>query len=64
MGPLRKRTVKHAKNGLGYGTLPYDFNVVREDRARDEFFYMLREQLGLALTPEQRDISMLVVHSM
>jgi uncharacterized protein (TIGR03435 family) len=42
----------------------YDFNVVREDRARDEFFDMLREQLGLALTPEQRDIPMLVVRSM
>jgi uncharacterized protein (TIGR03435 family) len=42
----------------------YDFNVVREDRARDEFFDMLREQLGLALTPDQRDIPMLVVRSM
>jgi uncharacterized protein (TIGR03435 family) len=42
----------------------YDFNVVRGDRTRDEFFDMLREQLGLALTPEQRDVPMLVVRSM
>jgi uncharacterized protein (TIGR03435 family) len=42
----------------------YDFNVVRGDRTRDEFFDVLREQLGLAFTPEQRDVSMLVVRSM
>jgi len=42
----------------------YDFNVVRGDRKRDEFFDLLREQLGLALTPEQRDVPMLVVRSM
>jgi len=41
----------------------YDFNVVRGDRTRDEFFDMLREQLGLAVTPEQRDVPMLVVRS-
>jgi uncharacterized protein (TIGR03435 family) len=41
----------------------YDFNVVRGDRTRDEFFDMLREQLGLALTPERRDVPMLVVRS-
>jgi len=41
----------------------YDFNVVRGDRTRDEFFDMLREQLGLAVTPEQRDLPMLVVRS-
>ena len=42
----------------------YDFNVVRGDRTRDGFFDMLREQLGLALTPEKRDVPMLVVRSM
>jgi uncharacterized protein (TIGR03435 family) len=42
----------------------FDFHVVRGDRTRDEFFEMLREQLGLAFTPEQRDIRMLVVSSM
>lgn len=41
----------------------YDFNVVTGDRTRDEFFDMLREQLGLAVTPEQRDVPMLVVRS-
>jgi uncharacterized protein (TIGR03435 family) len=41
----------------------YDFNVVRGDRTGDEFFDMLREHLGLAVTPEQRDIPMLVVRS-
>jgi len=41
----------------------YDFNVIRGDRSRDEFFDMLREQLGLALTPEYRDVPMLVVRS-
>lgn len=41
----------------------YDFNVVRGDRSRDEFFDMLREQLGLAVTPERRDVPMLVVRS-
>jgi uncharacterized protein (TIGR03435 family) len=42
----------------------YDFNAVRGDRTRDEFFDLLREQLGLALTPQQRDVPMLVVRSM
>jgi uncharacterized protein (TIGR03435 family) len=42
----------------------YDFNVVRGDRTRDGFFDMLREQLGLAFTPEQRDVPMLVVRTM
>ena len=41
----------------------YDFEVARGDRTRDEFFDMLREQLGLAVTPEQRDVTMLVVRS-
>ena len=41
----------------------YDFNVIRGDRSRDQFFDMLREQLGLAVTPEQRDVPMLVVLS-
>lgn len=41
----------------------YDFNVVRGDRTRDEFFDMLRERLGLAVTLEQRDVPMLVVRS-
>lgn len=41
----------------------YDFKVVRGDRTRDEFFDMLREQLGLRITPEQRDVTMLVVRS-
>jgi uncharacterized protein (TIGR03435 family) len=41
----------------------YDFNVVRGDRTRDGFFDMLREQLGLAFTPERRDLPMLVVRS-
>ena len=41
----------------------YDFEVARGDRTRDEFFNMLREQLGLAVTPEQRDVTMLVVRS-
>jgi uncharacterized protein (TIGR03435 family) len=42
----------------------YDFEVVRGDRSRDEFFDILREQLGLALTPEKRLVPMLVVRSM
>jgi hypothetical protein len=37
--------------------------VVRGDRTRDGFFDMLREQLGLAFTPERRDLPMLVVRS-
>jgi uncharacterized protein (TIGR03435 family) len=41
----------------------YDFDLVWGDRTRDEFFDLLREQLGLALTPEQRDVPMLVVRS-
>lgn len=41
----------------------YDFKVVRGDRTRDEFFDMLREQLGLRIAPEQRDVTMLVVRS-
>jgi uncharacterized protein (TIGR03435 family) len=41
----------------------FDFDVVRGDRTLDEFFDMLREQLGLAVTPEQRDVPMLVVRS-
>ena len=41
----------------------YDFDLVWGDRTRDEFFNLLREQLGLALTPEQRDVRMLVVRS-
>ncbi len=41
----------------------YDFNVIRGNRTRDEFFDMLREQLGLAVKPEQRDVPMLVVRS-
>jgi uncharacterized protein (TIGR03435 family) len=41
----------------------YDFNVVKGDRTRDGFFDMLREQLGLAFTPERRDLPMLVVRS-
>jgi uncharacterized protein (TIGR03435 family) len=41
----------------------YDFNVIRGDRSRDQFFDMLREQLGLAVAPEQRDVQMLVVRS-
>ena len=42
----------------------YDFNVVRGDRTRDEFFDLLREQFGLSLTAEHRDVPMLVVRSM
>ena len=41
----------------------YDFNVLRGDRTRDEFFDMLRDRLGLAVTPELRDVPMLVVRS-
>ncbi len=41
----------------------FDFDVVRGDRTLDEFFDILREQLGLAVTPEQRDVPMLVVRS-
>jgi uncharacterized protein (TIGR03435 family) len=41
----------------------YEFRVVRGNRTRDEFFDMLREQFGLAVTPEQRDVPMLVVRS-
>jgi uncharacterized protein (TIGR03435 family) len=42
----------------------YDFDVIWGDRTGEKFFDMLREQLGLAFTPEQRDITMLVVRSM
>jgi uncharacterized protein (TIGR03435 family) len=41
----------------------YDFDLVWGDRTRDEFLDLLREQLGLALTPEQRGVPMLIVRS-
>ena len=61
---------KELENGLDHKVVDetqltgrYDFNVVRGDRIRDEFFDMLREQFGLAVTSEQRDVPMLVVRS-
>jgi uncharacterized protein (TIGR03435 family) len=42
----------------------YDnFELKRGNRTRDEFFELMREQLGLVVTPAQRDVPMLVVRS-
>ena len=40
----------------------YDFEIDKGDRNRSEFFEMLREKFGLVITPDRRNVEMLMVH--
>jgi len=42
-------------------TSTYDFEIHGNARSTEEFLGMLRDQLGLVLTPEHRNVEMLVV---
>jgi uncharacterized protein (TIGR03435 family) len=39
----------------------YDFEIKRGDRNKSEFFEMLRENFGLVITPDRRDVEVLAV---